>query len=94
MSIAHEDNYVKSGLTIGESVREILRYTREYTVGKKHIFVQGHNGIYEYVKEKCLNVPGLERRWLPLLVIMNPAHESYEWSPAGSLDEVLERHLK
>lgn len=77
LAIAHETPENK-GLNLGDGARYFWKGVKESFEANSHICIQGHNGYYEYVE-------------------VFPQGKGYmgdaKWSPAGTLQEVLERHL-
>ncbi len=96
VAIAHEAPQNR-GMTIGEGAISIWHYVEQWVKDNviaqekapNIISVQGHNGFYEYVKQKPPTWPTGR-----IIIMGTPdAHEKYDWIPAGDLQEVLERHL-
>ena len=85
LGIAHESEE-NPKRTIGASAHVLWRSVSDQYVADKYIFVQGWEGVYEYVKFGTSGFAG--RR--SINQISDPV---VSWHPAGTLEEVLQRHL-
>jgi hypothetical protein len=96
LAIAHEVEGF-TGPTIGEGAVYIWHVVKNTFPQDECIFVQGHNGFYEYVTlhERELEVKSDPFNLTYMVVNVSRQPRYYAtWSPAGTLEEVLERHLK
>jgi len=90
LTIAHESGG-KTALSIGEGAKYFWPDLKS-RYDKNMICVQGHNGYYEYVSlgtdiEK-------DRYGNAMLNWGHPGYSRVTWYPAGTLEQVLEKHLK
>lgn len=90
MGIAHESSKqrIRSEVTIGEGATVIWEWVKNNFPAKEHIFVQGHNGYYEYVTIQ----PSYEEDGGAFMGIsrMSILHQpKAHWSHAGTIEDVL-----
>lgn len=102
LAIAHEDP-ANRGATIGEGALSIWSHVDSWVqnnvnhqeVNLNMVRIQGHDGFYEYIKPKPPKFPiQNDSRIFVIAGMSSHAHDKYEWTAAGTLEEVLERHLK
>lgn len=97
LAIAHEAEE-KPRRTIGELAHTLWRTASSHFPSDKYIFVQGWNGVYEYVKFSYPETPPLSfgEGGFPMgriIEIKGRGLADPSWHPAGTLEEVLNRHL-
>lgn len=98
LGISHEAEGLNgtTGPTMGQGAVEIWTAVKDIHPSKYYAFVQGHNGYYEYVNlhENIGKPMGLHRGFLTYIISLDETTGwTASWSPAGTLQEVLERHL-
>jgi len=93
LAIAHEAE-ANGGMNIGQGAQWLWMSFINTYASNKYVFVQGWNGVYEYVKFEYSPKEGRGDGFWPQLVGGLEKGPNITWHPAGTLEEVLERHLK